>query len=49
MTPRIAFWLALILAAAIFVDYWFFEQAVVIWLARRLFALVEWLAFWNRL
>ena len=49
MTPRIAFWLALVIAGAVFADYWYFEQAAVIWLARKLFDLVEWMAFWNRL
>ena len=47
MTNRIALWLALILVAAIAVDVIVFDTEHLLFLARKFFALLDWVAFWR--
>ncbi|RBI85130.1 glyceraldehyde-3-phosphate dehydrogenase [Rhodosalinus halophilus] len=47
MTNRIALWLALAILAAIVADQVWWNGEGFIFLMRRFYALVEWLAFWR--
>lgn len=47
MTNTIAIWLFLLIAAALFADYWFQGMEGLIFLAGKFSELIEWLAFWR--
>ena len=47
MTNKLAIWLALIIAALLAVDFYRFDWANTVFLIRKLFALIEWMAFWR--
>jgi hypothetical protein len=47
MTDRIALVLALILAAAIAFDYWQNDAEVLMFLARKMLVLVDYVIFWR--
>ncbi len=47
MTNRIAFVLALFLIAALVTDIFYFGTEHVIFLGKKLFELIEWIAFWR--
>ncbi len=47
MTNRIAIWLGLLLIAALAVDTWIYGSEHLIYLARKLSELIEWIAFWR--
>ncbi|WP_171054551.1 hypothetical protein [Roseovarius arcticus] len=47
MTNAIAVWLFLLIAAALFADYWFQGMDGLIFLGAKFGDLIEWLAFWR--
>ena len=47
MTDRVALVLALVLVAALAVDRGYNDWGVSLMLARKLLALIEWMAFWR--
>ena len=47
MTHRIAMFLIVMICAAIVVDIFFFGTDHLLFLARKLMELLEWLAFWR--
>ncbi|MBU2962193.1 hypothetical protein KO516_15505 [Citreicella sp. C3M06] len=47
MTNRIAIWLALLIVALLALDTWFFGSDHILFLGRKLFALLDWVAFWR--
>ncbi|MEQ6204245.1 hypothetical protein ABMC88_14485 [Sulfitobacter sp. HNIBRBA2951] len=47
MTNKIAFVLALIIIGAIAVDYVYYGTEHVVFLAKKMTELIEWLAFWR--
>ena len=47
MTNTIAFWLAALILAALAVDVFVFGTEHLIFLGKKLLALIEWLAFWR--
>lgn len=47
MTDRIALWLFLAVALALFLDYWLQDWAGLIFLGAKLSDLIEWMAFWR--
>ena len=47
MTNTIAFWLALLIAALLATDYFFYDWANTVFLLRKFLALIEWMAFWR--
>ncbi|WP_299030749.1 hypothetical protein [uncultured Sulfitobacter sp.] len=47
MTNRIALVLAFLLIGAIAVDYFYFGIEHIIFLAKKMTDLIEWLAFWR--
>jgi len=47
MTNRIAFVLALLIIATIAVDLFYFGDQHMVFLAKKMFDLIEWLAFWR--
>lgn len=47
MTNAIAVWLFLLIAAALFADYWFQDMGGLIFLGAKFGDLIEWLAFWR--
>lgn len=47
MTDKIALVLGLIIAAALAVDIYLYGSAHMIFLGKKLFELIEWVAFWR--
>lgn len=47
MTNRIALWLAILIVALLAADYWYFDFANVVFLSRKFFVLLDWVAFWR--
>ncbi|MFK7834859.1 MAG: hypothetical protein AB8B60_01450 [Sulfitobacter sp.] len=47
MTNRIAIILGLLLIAAIVVDVMFYGNEHMVFLGKKLFELIEWIAFWR--
>ncbi|EPX78497.1 hypothetical protein [Salipiger mucosus] len=47
MTNKIALWIALLLIAAIALDIYLFGNEHMLFLARKLFVLLDWMAFWR--
>lgn len=47
MTDRIALWLFLAIAMALFLDFWIQGMAGLIFLAGKLSELTDWMAFWR--
>ncbi|MFV1492357.1 hypothetical protein VWX97_15490 [Phaeobacter sp. JH18-32] len=47
MTNRIALFLALLILAGLAVDLWLFGTAHMVFLGKRLFELIDWIAFWR--
>lgn len=47
MTNKLAIWLGLILIATITIDLVFFGPVHIVFLGKRLFELLEWIAFWR--
>jgi len=47
MTNKIAFVLALIIIGAIVADYIYYGTEHIIFLAKKMAELIEWLAFWR--
>ena len=47
MTNKIAFVLALIIIGAIVADYVYYGTEHIIFLAKKMAELIEWLAFWR--
>ncbi|WP_172839507.1 hypothetical protein [Sulfitobacter alexandrii] len=47
MTNRIALVLGLVIVAAIAVDVFYFGTEHLIYLGKKLFDLIEWMAFWR--
>ncbi|MCR8549678.1 hypothetical protein M4578_17755 [Salipiger sp. P9] len=47
MTNRIAIWIALLIVAALAVDGWMFGMEHLLFLARKFFVLLDWMAFWR--
>lgn len=47
MTNRIALWIAVLIAALLAVDYWYFGVEHLVFLGRKFFALLNWVAFWR--
>lgn len=47
MTNRIAFVLGLIIIGAIVVDYVYYGTEHIVFLAKKMTDLIEWLAFWR--
>ncbi|WP_375256287.1 hypothetical protein [Yoonia sp.] len=47
MTNTIALWLAFVIAAFLAFDHFLYEWANIVFLLRKLFDLIEWLAFWR--
>lgn len=47
MTNRIAIFLGLFLIAAVVVDVVFYGNEHLIFLGKKLFELIEWIAFWR--
>ncbi|WP_324754416.1 hypothetical protein [Roseovarius sp. Pro17] len=47
MTDRIALGLFMLIALALFLDYWFQDMDGLIFLGAKLGDLIEWLAFWR--
>ena len=47
MTNRLALILAVLLSAALIADYLVFGQEHLLFLGKKLFELIEWLAFWR--
>lgn len=47
MTNRIAFVLALLIIGAIAIDSFYFGTEHIIFLAKKMAELIEWLAFWR--
>ena len=47
MTDRLALVLGLIIAAALAVDLFVYGSAHMIFLGKKLFELMEWMAFWR--
>ena len=47
MTNRIALWLGLLIASLIILDALIYGSEHFIFLGKRMFELIEWLAFWR--
>lgn len=47
MTNRIAFVLGLIIIGAIVVDYVYYGTEHIVFLAKKMTELIEWMAFWR--
>jgi len=47
MTDRIALWLGLFIVAAIVADLFFFGSDHLVFLGKKTYELIEWLAFWR--
>lgn len=47
MTNRIAFFLGLFIVIAIAVDYYLYGTEHLLFLAKKLAELIEWIAFWR--
>lgn len=47
MTNRIAFVLGLLIIGAIVVDYVYYGMEHIVFLAKKMTELIEWLAFWR--
>ena len=47
MTNRIAFVLGLLIIGAIVVDYVYYGTEHIVFLAKKITELIEWLAFWR--
>lgn len=47
MTDRIALVLGLIIAAALAVDIYLYGSTHVVFLGKKLFELIDWMAFWR--
>ena len=47
MTNRIALFLGLFVIAALVVDYAFYGGEHLVYLGKKLFELIEWIAFWR--
>lgn len=47
MTNRIALGLGLFILAALLLDYWLFGTEHLLFLAKKFWKLLEWLAFWR--
>jgi len=47
MTNRIAIMLGLALLIALAVDYWLYDTEHLVFLAKKFFALLDWMAFWR--
>lgn len=47
MTNRIAFVLGLLIIGAIVVDYVYYGTEHIVFLAKKMTELIEWLAFWR--
>ncbi|WP_417721743.1 hypothetical protein [Salipiger sp.] len=47
MTNRLAIWLGALIAIAVAVDLLVFGADHLLFLARKFFALLDWLAFWR--
>lgn len=47
MTNRLAIYLGLFLAALVAADLLLFDGANLLFLAKKLFRLIDWLAFWR--
>ncbi|APG47144.1 Glyceraldehyde-3-phosphate dehydrogenase [Phaeobacter inhibens] len=47
MTNRIAIILALLIITAVAIDIWIYGQVHMVFLGKRLFELLDWIAFWR--
>ena len=47
MTNKVALTLALLILTAIAVDLWLFGTEHMVFLGKRLFELIDWVAFWR--
>lgn len=47
MTNRIALFLAALILCALAIDVYYFGDIHLIFLAKKLMALIEWIAFWR--
>ncbi len=47
MTNRIAIFLALLLIIALVVDIWLYGDQHLIFLGKKIYDLIEWMAFWR--
>ena len=47
LTNRLALFIGLFLIAAVGVDVWLFGDEHMVFLGKKLFELIEWLAFWR--
>lgn len=47
MTNRLAIWIGLIVVAALATDIWLYGSEHLLFLGRKLFVLLDWLAFWH--
>ena len=47
MTNRLAIWIGLLILAALAVDIWVFGSEHLVFLGRKLFVLLDWMAFWR--
>lgn len=47
MTNRLAILIGLVLLGGIAVDIWLYDSANLLFLGKKFFTLVEWLAFWR--
>ncbi|MGR3759576.1 hypothetical protein ACUXV3_05520 [Roseobacteraceae bacterium NS-SX3] len=47
MTNRIAIWFGLLLVAALAIDTWLYGTTHLVFLGKRLFELIDWIAFWR--
>lgn len=47
MTNRIAIWLGLLIVAVFAVDAFAFDGTLPVFLGRKMFEFIDWLAFWR--
>ncbi|WP_226621414.1 hypothetical protein [Alloyangia pacifica] len=47
MTNRIALWIGALLIAAIALDIMLFDSRTLVFLGRKIFILLDWMAFWR--
>ncbi|MEX0283585.1 MAG: hypothetical protein AB3N23_03145 [Paracoccaceae bacterium] len=47
MTDQVAFWFALVIVAAIGLDLFFYGTEHMIFLGKKFYEFLEWIAFWR--
>lgn len=47
MTNPIAFWLAFLIVALLAADFWYFGSEHMVFLGRKFFVFLDWVAFWR--